>query len=369
MKRLLAGLLFSLIVVTPTLAATSKSGESVSITDSIADDVYLGGQSVVVSAPILGELFAGGETVSIANRPDRSILAGGNSVTIKAGAGYNAFVAGRTVVLDGEYGHDVFVAGSSVVIQEGTRIHGSLYVGGETVVLHGSVDGKVTVYGSSVSSDATIAGSVKVSGGQVTFAGGSIGGNLEYDGVAVGLEKIAVTGTTTKVSAVDPTSSSPTKTLTSNDQFSPTAVLGQAAAIFLFGAVLIWLMPKRFEAVVDDVKHQWVSRLGVGFLMLIVAPVLAMIAMMTVIGMPIAFALLMAYFFMLTIASFVSAPVLGRIIAPKQSVWVSVAAGALLVAILAGLPQIHVLAKLMFFVGLTLPILGSLFTTTKAQLE
>jgi len=373
----LAGLGLSIVLVAgsvPALAATTVSGEpDATVSSSIDDDLFTAGQTVSVDAPIKGEIFAAGQTVTISNRPDRSIFAAGLTVSLSSGAGYNAFVGGQTVTLNGDYGHDVFVVGSSVVVESGARIRGSLYVTGNVLVVHGTIDGDVKASGQSFTSDATIGKSVNIDASTVSFSGGSIGGDLSYAGSAktIGLDQVSVKGSTIKS---DPSATGFSQPSSTTDRsVSVLDALMALVTMILIGALFILLTPVRLTAISETVRQDWVGSFLTGLVTLMVTPMLIGVALATLIGWPVALIVGFLYVSVLITSSFVAPIILGSLIikpAKSERPWRALLLGALIVAVTAALPVIGWIPKMIIFVGLTIPVFGAslrwIWTTLRA---
>lgn len=92
-------------------AATFIAGEERSVLDTASeDDVYIVGQQVEVSAEVRQDVYAAGETVSISGA-----------------VGDDAHAAGQMVEISGDVAGDVFAAGQNVTIADGVRIGGDVY--------------------------------------------------------------------------------------------------------------------------------------------------------------------------------------------------------------------------------------------------
>lgn len=347
----------------PVMAAITVGGNpDASVGSAVNDDLFSAGQSVSVTAPVHGELFAAGQTVTISQRPDRSLFVAGQTVGVPNGAGYNAFVGGQTVTLAGEYGHDVYAAGTNVVLDSTAHVHGSVYLLGSTLTLHGTIDGQLHVSGQTVSSDAVIGQGATIEGGALSFSGGSIGGDLRYttSKLATGLDRVSVKGTTKHV-AVSRTSSGQANWGT----VSLAAVASEMVMVFLsllvVGSLVVALLPNRMHATITEATSAWGRSMLTGLVVLIVGPIAIGTVLATVIGWPVALILGGLYGAAL-VASTVIAPIaLGSLLMKSEKdvrPWRALFAGAAIIAVTGSLPVVGWLPHLVIFIGLTLPLFG-----------
>ncbi|MFA6528833.1 MAG: hypothetical protein WCT46_04845, partial [Candidatus Gracilibacteria bacterium] len=68
-KTLLACCIASFLIATmlaiPAYAASFQTGESISVTSPVTDDLYVAGQTVVISQDVTGDLYVAGMSVQI----------------------------------------------------------------------------------------------------------------------------------------------------------------------------------------------------------------------------------------------------------------------------------------------------------------
>jgi hypothetical protein len=351
------------------LAAVSRADEHVRIEEPTTDDVFAAGEAVTVTAPVGGELFAAGSRVSVNDRVVRSVFAGGETVTLEQGAGYNAFVAGQTVTINGDVGHDVFAAGNTVELKPDTHVRGSLYVAGNAVTLAGTIDGDVHVVTGQLSDEgALIGGSLTGDLSRTSiFRGGSIGGDFRYraDRDADGIDTVKIAGTTERTAFASSARSGKSGSIGGG--------ILALASVFVLGGLLILTLPGKVSAISERVRRDWGRMFLTGFLTLVVAPVAAIVALMTVIGWPISLVILGAVFLVeLTVAHALGTVTLGQLALGRSNAdrpWLALGLGALIVAIISNLPApVSWIASTVLFFGLTVPALGAGVAWTKERL-
>lgn len=363
MKKLLIPLFACLVLasgVSLTSAASYTTGDNPTISESVSDDVYVSGSNVTVSAPVLGELFAAGDKVTVSQKPSRSVFAAGNTVTLSSGSGYNVFAAGNEVTIKGEIAHDVFVVGNRIIIDPSTVINGTLHIAGNDLTIAGQIKGNVEASGSTITSNAVVGGNFKGDMGNLTFTGGSIGGNLDYKSPAdaKGLSTVTVAGTTTR-SDQDYNASG----MTYSDW------LWAGLATLVTGLALIFLMPRKLEDEMTTITSQWRKSFGWGFLTLIVTPIVAALLIATMIGMPLGFVLIAAYAIALYVAGVIGQILVGSWLlkrfknAPikthKQHLIWSLIVGIVVVSLITTIPLLGSIIAFLLFIIVFVPALGA----------
>lgn len=340
-------------------AAVVNGNDEQTYENAIPGDAYLGGNTVTVKQPVLGELFAAAASVNIDGRGSRSMFLGGNTVKVTKGTDYNAYIAGSTVTLSGSYGHDVWVAGNEITIEDGTTITGELHIAGSTIKLAGTIGGNVFVYGDTVTSSAVIGGTLKGEMTTLTFTGGSIAKDLRYvsDKNAEGLDKVTVSGATERKTP---------------QEVRPTAAQNRVRdflyAFFgtmLLGILLILATPRLLREIPDLIKDNWGQGILLGLAAVLVVPVIALLAMLTIVGWKVVLVVMAFYVIMLILGGIIGTYFLGRTLVEQFKAdqlshpWVVLTVGTLLITILRFLPAgIGGFVSLVFFVFFVLPGIG-----------
>lgn len=353
------------LVVQPVQAAFFRGEENITVNKPVDNDAYLGGEAVTITAPINGELLAvGANRLSISQPIGRSVVGAGQTVTIDNRIGHDGWLIGDTVTVSGEVGHDLFVAGRSVTIKEGTIIHGDLFVGAEKLQLNGTVNGRVLAGASeSVTINAIIGQELRLQSGRIEFTGGEVGQNFVYGKQAelFGLDKVTINGHTEKI---EPKLFLGWESENTNQASLNTGWLINLLSSLLLGSVLIKFLPKKLNVVTDMMTKEWNRSSLTGLLVLIVAPITAIILMFTQFGVKLGFIILGLYVTLLTFVSTYGLFLIGGWILAKTgdaqpNWWARLLVGAVALAIVMLIPAISWIVMVIYFLLFTLPALGA----------
>jgi|GEM_PF-704948 len=290
------------------------SGVAVDISDDIVGDVYASGQSVTISGDVTGDVIAAGQTVLITGTVDGDVRLAGQSVTVSGDVTRSATIFASDVTLTdaGSLGDDMVGAAGTVTVAGDVGRDMLLSVGSLTI--DGSVGGDVTYYSDT---DARI-------------AAGAVDGQVE------------------RVTPPQPTQAT-------TPEPSPGAVfvgwlLGLIYALVALSLVTLaaGLLAPRWLARVTDhlVPSPWKALL-VGFVAAIAVPTAVLFLLVTIVGAPLALAVLLVWF-ALTLATFVhGAYYLGRLLlrGAQPPVVKALVGGAILIAALQ-IPWLNVLVWL-----------------------
>lgn len=349
--------------VTKAAYLQGDANADVSISHPISTDAFVASNSLNVNSLIGGELFAAANNLTINKKTDRSIFGVGNVVNVNNGSGYDTFIAGNEVTLSGDFAQDVYILGNDVTLNSNTDIHGDLKIYANRVHLDGKIAGGVEISAGYITSQATIGGNFNTLGSnQLTFTGGSIGNGLSYlNGTTVsGLDTVNVTGDI-KVRPVD---------TSKQNQRTYSDILANLVyamfSLFILGGALIIFAPKKMVEIEEVVLSKWSTYFWRGLLTLIVAPVMAMVLLMTMIGWRVAVVILLFYMLMLLLMTPIAMFIFGGQLMQKlrtknqPNMWLDLIIGVLVVSIFTALPYVGWALGIIFFFAFSLPTLGAM---------
>jgi hypothetical protein len=212
---------------------------------------------------------------------------------------------------------------------------------GEVVVLHGSAAVGGVVHGDVVVLDGPIAVTGQVSGSVVALNGPvTIGPNAQVLGDVMGRDRIRVAegaridGTIRQGAAF--TFRSPI------DVFGPyTAWLAVAVSTLALGALLVLLAPRGADAVAAAAIGSPVASAGIGLGAFLLLPILGVLAVASLVGLPFGIGLLLALAFLFSIGFTWSVYALGRgLWREPRSRWLALLFGWAIVAALSAIPYV-----------------------------
>lgn len=330
------GVLTTLVIAFPAHAAMFQQGETLSITGPVQDNLYAAGGSVTVQSAVSGDLLVAGGNVRIENSVGNTLQAAGGQVTVTGTVRNSARLAGGTVIVSKPIGGDLIVYGGQVTLDPGATVAGDVMVFGGMVIVNGNVRGSLMVFGGDITVNGRVNGTVDINAEHVTI-------NAPIDGEAKIAANTLAVGTKaafaknvrywTQTGAADfgtslkagPTSAVFDQTIgrTAESKAFETAKWTGAGIVTLFGIyslftsalllILFLLVGRKAFAHAGDVlrKSPWQSLL-IGSLYFAVMPVLILLLLVTIIGIPLAFFALFLYVFSWVFGSVITAIVLTR---------------------------------------------------------
>lgn len=260
-------------------AATFLTDEEVSLSEELADDLYIAGNGVTIDKNVEQDVFAGGQSIKIDANIGQDVFAVGNSVKISGTVGDDIFAGGEMVEIAVASVDDVFAVGNRVEILKDTVVNGDVFAGGQTVIIAGTVKGNVKIWGDNmvIKSGAVIEGDLTTYGDKkpVIEDGATVNGEQKHyvkEAKTVGMRG-SVAGWVSSV-----------------------------LAWFVLGLVLLYLVPQFTKSVTTTALQRSGKSLLVGALWALLFIPVVVLLMITVIGIPLAMIVLL-----LTIAFFMLA--------------------------------------------------------------
>lgn len=269
---------------------TSEDGyEEESTEASTNHDVYLSGDSVTIedSETINGNAFVFAKTVTINGQIGGDLFVIADTLNIDGGQIYgNVFTLSTNITLNGLI-YDLYAICDTLTVSYDGVAYRDLKVTCDTANINGVIGKDVDITAKqslSLEADCIIYGDLNYSASnEISIADGLVSGNVNY----------------TKLSAVESTNSVSDYIL--------------SALMVLVYTLVIWLLmsklaPKFYGKINDMPVKKMLIAILIGLVSIIIVPIVALLLMMTVVGVPVAFALI-AIFALILSVSFATASI------------------------------------------------------------
>ncbi len=277
----------------------------------IADDLYMFGGSVTSAGTVRGDLVAGGGTILVSGPVSGDIAIGGGNITILSDIGDDARIAGGTIVFQGAVRGDVLIGGGQVTL--GGNVGGDILGGVGTITINAPVNGDIQLSGGDVRINSTVGGNLDIKADKVTLGPNArVLGDFKYSSpkAATIEEGARISGETAYTQTKDK------KEGTRNAVLAVLSIWLLVKVLMVFvAALIIGYFLKRFSSeVVHRAAGNWLSQLGRGLVFVIVTPILSIILLFTVIGIPFGVLGLLAFIAMLVFGSIITPIVVGSVL-------------------------------------------------------
>lgn len=372
MKRLLALFLFLFLVfgLAPlTLAQNNFRNEEVSTlsrNEIINKDYFAAGEKVTLSGTVNGDAYLAGGNIIVDGVVNGDLLIAGGNLNIRGEVTGDVRAAGGNIQIDGTVGGNITTLGGSIRVDDDSEVTGSMVAGGGNIEVFGPIGKGITAGAGTLMIANSVGGDVVTGVGELDLGPNAvINGGLNY----MSDERARISDGASVSGAIKQQLPPKGPDEKDKEMFLAGAAVGWVIFKFLsllvIGSLLLWALPVFMKNASEAITKQPLQSLGIGFLVLILVPMVAVVLMMTVIGLPLGLVVLLGYFFILYISKvFVAIAVGVRILGHKQNRYLSMALGLLILSVVLLIP---VLGGLVDFVVMLLGV-GAAIATKRAML-
>lgn len=328
-------------------AQTFRSSENVTVEsrESIDGSAWIAGNDVNIAGEINGDLFCAGQNVTVSGTVYGDVLCSGQTVKITGAVAGDVRTAGQSVSINSNIGGSVTAMGQTVALEMDSVVSRDVSLTGQNLRIDGQVGRDALLVGTTAVVASEIGGDINATVDDMSLADSAdVSGNIVYTSPRefVRADGAVVSGNVTYNEAKK------------NDVVTPALSISFAvlvALMMLFSALaLAILFPRALhrttEAGVQSFP-QTLLALGVGLIAGIVMPFMLLLLVVTVVGIPLAIILGIAWMLVVLLSGAVSAYYLGRVLWRKQgNAIVTMLFGAILLILLLLLPIINILVYL-----------------------
>jgi len=294
-------------------AADLRQGADVTVgpSETVNDDIYAGAETISIQGTVNGNVIAGGGTITVSGNVTHDVIVGGGTINVTGRVGGSIIAAGGNLTLNGPVAQDIVVTGGTIDVGSGGTIGRDLVVAGGTATVSAPVERRVQMTAGSLTLRNHVGGDVRGTVDRLTLDGAQIGGNLDYtsNNQVKLINGARVAGTTTRQTPTDQRGAA------AGNGFI--GWLRGLIGIFALGLLFLLLLPGPSTRAIDTLRAQPWASLGIGAVMLVVPPIVALIVFIVGIfigGWWLGLLLIPLWFLALAVGYVVSGFLLGRLI-------------------------------------------------------
>ncbi|HET7202306.1 MAG TPA: hypothetical protein VFI92_02955 [Steroidobacteraceae bacterium] len=348
-----------------TLAGCNVRHDGDTVSHQFGSDYFGAGGALNLTDSVAGDAFVAGGHVTTASEVQGDLVAAGGEVSIGGAVGDDLYAAGGEVQLDAIVSGNARVAGGDLTVGPATVVNGALTLSGGRIRFEGMTHEYLQATGGEVRIDGTVLGDAEVRAEDVQIGsatridgkltvygerepavpeGAVIGGGVEFHEADISMH-------------FDDEDARDVRTV-AHGVGSFLWVLG----VFIAGVLFTLAFPAYSARAADWIGREPLRSLGLGFVILVCLPVLGLLLLITIVGIPLALILFLLYVLLLFLGWVTSALFLGRkgleLLHTRQPVTTARRIGALLAAVVALwlLGQVPIVGGWITFAALVLGI-------------
>lgn len=309
-------LLLTLAGMIPPVAGETRAGDQVLVSGLVEDDLFAAGGQVRISGAVAGDAAVGAGTVDVDGDVEGDALLTGFRVRVDGGVGDDLRAAAGDLTLRGFIIDHAVIAGGNVTLTDESAIGGRTWIAAGTLDMAGQVGDDLTVVAGTANISGQVDGDLKVTARHIRVAPGTvISGTLLWrsDNPPEIADDAEIMG---GVVAADEVEESPQAAHTVV-RWSPLAL---GLAWFIAAVALLWLRPTLVARSASTFRGAPGRTLALGFATLVLAPVVALVLFVTVLGWLLGLLLLVGFAFALMLGSVLGLLIAMRLVTERQPV-------------------------------------------------
>jgi hypothetical protein len=291
---------FSATKVTAKVISDEKGTVSITKTEVINDDLFIGAKSVEIDGTVNGDLYVGAETVRIDGIINGNLHIGASTVNLGGVVKGNAYIgAGQVNVSSSKIGGSLLVGSGSLNVDKDSSVGGSILAGVGTITLSSPVKRNVYIGAGSIYIDSIIDGEVRIGAGNISIGSNAkIAKDLYYSIGSRDSGEINISDAATIAGVIHKSDYkfANQKDIETAKKELPAVFKGikfAAMIISFVGALIVGflyfkLFEKHFSQSASLISKSFWRTLGIGFLVTITFIPGFIILLITVIGIPLA---------------------------------------------------------------------------------
>jgi cytoskeletal protein CcmA (bactofilin family) len=329
------------------LASETRKGESVGVSrdETIKGDIFLFGDRVRIDGTVDGDVFLFGHNANVNGHVKGDVIAFAQILEVNGDVDGNIRAFTNTMTIRGTVAKNVLTFDDLMNLESAARVGGSLTIFVENLNLEGSLGRDIFIFAKHFTLSGKVGGGIRMKGDALTInSNAQVDGPIRYEG-----NREAEVATGAKLASPVEFHKLEHKPRYMQGHYYVWRVIWTAAFI-LFGVVLFLLMPKFAEETIAAAEL-YGAPIGLGVLVFFGVPIAAIIACITVVGIPLGVLAGGFWFLMLCTAEIVVGTVVGNLILGKAHDTAGLigrmALGFVLVRLVyTGLEQVHVIGLL-----------------------
>jgi len=339
----LALTLFGFVAVTN--AQSFRSGDSSTIKrDEVIDgSAFVSGSNVDVAGTIDGDLYCAGQDVTISGDVSGDILCAAQTIRFTGTATGSVRLAAQIITLGGSVGGGASIAGQTITVESQGSVERDATFASQNVTIRGRIARDAVIGASSFILDSSVGRNVTVNANEIKLeTGATVGGDFNYTSPHLfsKAEEATISGEITY-------NESEQKDTPNISAFNPLWMILWALMLIASAVIFALLFPRvlfRVGRVSIGSPSKAFIALLIGFVAVVAVPFIALLFMVTIVGIPFAFLVLIGWTLIVAMSGVFAAYYVGRLVWRNQSnnIILATFVGSVIIALLMMIPFFNI---------------------------
>lgn len=301
MKRRVSGAALGALVLATITGCSLEYDGGDAVTHEFGSDYFGAGGMLNLTDPIEGDAILAGGRVAIASEIKGDVVAAGGELSVGGAVGDDLYAAGGNVQVDALVNGNARVAGGDLTIGPATVVAGALSLTGGRVQFDGNTHQYLQATGGSVRLNGEVHGDAEVRAEELIVGPDArVGGRLVFHGPV----EPDIPATAVIEGGVEYHEADVGRFFREEHPRVRDAVVGIGTFLWFVGvfaaaALFLVLFPGFARDAAAAIGHQPLQSLGLGLAVIACVPFLAIVLLLTVIGIPLALLLVPLYLLVL----------------------------------------------------------------------
>jgi len=255
-------------------------------------NVYIAAGVARTPGPVSGDFYVLGGQVTIDHAVNGEVFAAGGRVQIAAPVRDDLQVLGGDVSITSEVAGDAGIAAGTIAIAKGARIEGKTWLAGGNVEIAGSLGRGARIFADRLVISGRVGGPLRIVANRIEIASGAkIEGPIDYTS---GRDPVIAPGAEIQGPVTRMPSRAPEKTAEVRRTVQ-WAVPCFYTGVWAAGILMLLVFPRLTVAAQDLVRTAPWQSLALGAALFFTVPMMALVLIITVVGVPVALAIFAVY--------------------------------------------------------------------------
>jgi len=316
-NKFLAGILAALLLIIALPVAAEEQNEPT----TASAEQFIAREHIIINEPVDGDVFANAQKLVVKAPVHGDVWALIDEAIIEQPVDGNIYILGESVTINSEINGNVYLAAGSITFGEAAILNGRVYAGTRTADLSGKINSRVYIRSVFTQLNAALADS-----GYFFFNDYAVGDEATFG------RDMYVYGTNSSLDGLAEKTAGEVHDLGASDQISQEirkmwvpelhgfSLLLKFFQILVIGSVFIALWPRSVMALMAASRKKWYTTWLWGMAAVLMIPLIAMLLLVSLIGIPLAVMVLMAYFIILLVAKVLFSLFLGHFLLEQMYV-------------------------------------------------
>lgn len=340
-----------------THAYSIKTENSIYVEKSevIEGNLFAAGNNISIDGKVRGDVFCAGQNISINGEVEGDVICAGQTINVNGKVGGSVRVAGNSIVINSEVTRSLMAVGATVSMEKDANVGWEAYIAGAAVNMRGKVSRDLNCVGSDINIAGEVGQNVKA-----VLDSNNKNRKSEKSHLVIGKETV-INGDLTYYDYQDASIDKDAKIKGKTERNEPKVMQGQketgnagrVLGIFysvftalVLGLVVISIWKKETVEIIEKMKTKPAQTIGWGAVVFFLTPIISIILLLTMIGIPLAFIIMLAWIIGLMIAKVFAGILVGKYFIEntwkekKDNIFIAMICGIVIAWILFSIPFI-----------------------------